>query len=94
MKEFEGFFVNVPESEEFDPVFFVLKDFLFKLRNMLGSPVVGGPFQPEPNQHLGPLFRRTLACIKRNNAPRNEVCPQQVLEGFPFLGLFAPQLTK
>jgi hypothetical protein len=75
LKKFESFFVNVPEGEEFDPVFFVLEDFLLELGNVLGSPVVSGAFQPEPNQHLGPFFRRALACVERNDAPGHEVFP-------------------
>ena len=75
LKEFESFVVNVTEGEEFNPVFFILKNFLFKLGNVLSPPIVGRPLQSKPNQHLGSLLGRALACVERNNAPWNEIFP-------------------
>ena len=82
LEELEGFFVSAPEGEEFDPVFLVLKDFLLELGNVLGSPVVGRPFQADLNQHLGPRFRRTLGCVERNDAPGHEVFPIEIFSLF------------
>ena len=83
LKEHECFFVSAPEGEEFDPLFLVLKNFLLEFRNVLRPPVVSGSFQPEPNQHFGPIFGIALTCVERNDASGNEFCPIEIFSFFP-----------
>ena len=94
LKEFECFFVFAPEGEEFDPAFFVLEDFLLELGNVLGSPVVGRPFQSELNQHFGSFFGIALTCVERNDAPGHEFFRTQVLGDYLRPVFFGAQLTK
>ena len=83
LKKLKSFFVNIPECEEFNPMFFILKNFIFKLWYMLGPPVVGRPLQSKTNQHFGPIFGIALTCVERNDAPGNEFCPIEIFSFFP-----------
>ena len=49
-------------------------------RHVLGAPVVGESWNPEPLEHLRPLVGPALLRVERNDAPGDEVVgPEDIL---------------
>ena len=44
---------------------------------MLVSPIVGKVLEPEPEQHLRPLFGTALLGVERDDAPREQVAARE-----------------
>ena len=72
-KQSEGLVMRAPEREHLDAVFLIREDLPFKLRHMLGSPVVGDFVESHLRHHLGTGFGATLRGVKGHDAPRGEV---------------------
>ena len=68
-KQSERLRVGAPKGKELDVVFFVLENFLLKLHDMFGPPVVGHPFESKLLEHLNPLGWVTFFRVERHDAP-------------------------
>ena len=73
LKETKRLFVHAPKGGEFQPVLFVLQNFLLKLRHVFCAPIVGHALKPKPFEHRRPFRRPALLSVERHNAPSNEL---------------------
>ena len=69
----EGLVMRRPEGEELDAMLLIGEDLGLELGDMLLPPIIGDLGQAHLRHHRGPLLRRALLVVERDDAPSHQV---------------------